>query len=135
MFQVTTLSHPKYSHPNHHHHHHQRKHGRHYQHNQPHYQQQQHTSIDIGFSDATTTDTCYEYCDQDGVAARHNPLRESRNTFSDESESTMLPYYEIDEDSNAGTRNSVSEQSFRHSVRYQRRDEAEEQLYHEIQTP
>ncbi|XP_050298604.1 uncharacterized protein LOC126737660 [Anthonomus grandis grandis] len=110
------------------------------------------TTIDIGFSDATTTDTYYDYCEQDGSTFQHSPLRESRATdvtFSDDSGSTRLPYYEFDDESNNGcSRNSFSEHSFRQAARLQRQDrigkheedmeeeeEWEERLYHEIQTP
>ncbi|XP_066153430.1 uncharacterized protein [Euwallacea fornicatus] len=129
-YQVTTLSPLK---------------TRHFVHPQKQYYRKQahhQTSIDIGLSDATTTDTYYDFCGPNG------PLREGRttdHTFSDDSGSTRLPYYEFDEESlNECQRNSFSEHSIRKSLRYHgqrrerggsREEEVEEQLYHEIQTP
>ncbi|KAL1497995.1 hypothetical protein ABEB36_008865 [Hypothenemus hampei] len=92
-----------------------------------------HTPLDIGFSDATTTDTCYDFCEQE---SSRNYRRDNRNAFSDDSGSTRLPYYEFDQESNNGySRNSFSEYSIRQSIRYNYKDNDDERLYHEIETP
>lgn len=103
------------------------------------------TSIDIGYSEATTSETCYECCEQNEPSYQHSPLRESRATFSDDSCSTRLPYFEFDEESHRGcSKSGFAEHTCRQSRRYPRGgipqepaevDYVEERLYHEIHTP
>ncbi|XP_018573652.1 uncharacterized protein LOC108912757 [Anoplophora glabripennis] len=115
------------------------------------------TTIDIGFSDETTDTQSYDYYYQEN-GFQHSPLRESRNTdvtFSDDSGSTRLPYYEFDDESNKRySRNTFSERSSTRpkmgpdkKVRgqivmskdprkvYPNQEGQWDQLYHEIQTP
>ncbi|XP_019770149.2 uncharacterized protein LOC109544425 isoform X1 [Dendroctonus ponderosae] len=100
------------------------------------------TSIDIGYSEGTASETCYDCCEQNDPTYQHNPLRESRATFSDDSCSTRLPSFEFDEESNRGcAKSGFAEHPCRQSRRYpgvgmpKEASEAEERLYHEIQTP
>ncbi|KAH1016410.1 hypothetical protein HUJ04_007633 [Dendroctonus ponderosae] len=100
------------------------------------------TSIDIGYSEGTASETCYDCCEQNEPTYQHNPLRESRATFSDDSCSTRLPSFEFDEESNRGcAKSGFAEHPCRQSRRYpgvgmpKEASEAEERLYHEIQTP
>lgn len=113
------------------------------------------TTIDISYSDDTTTDTqTYDCYHQNGF--QHSPLRESRNTdvtFSDDSGSTRLPYFEFDDESNKRySRHSYSDRSFKRpktspnrgqnasvnkSLRkvYPNQDIHWDQLYQEIPSP
>ncbi|CAG9773955.1 unnamed protein product [Ceutorhynchus assimilis] len=130
-YHVTTIARPQL-------YHHQQK----IHHQRKSFTHQPQTTVDIGVSDATTTDTYYDYCAAEDRST-FLPLRESRNTdvtFSDDSGSTRLPYFEFDEESNKG-RNSFSDRSFqrlqRHGIRQDELEEEpfEDRLYHEIQTP
>ncbi|KAJ8956604.1 hypothetical protein NQ314_006690, partial [Rhamnusium bicolor] len=112
------------------------------------------TTIDIGLSDETTdTQSCDYYYQENGF--QHSPLRESRNTdvtFSDDSGSTRLPYYEFDDESNKRySRNSERStkrqklstdrklnnivNSKDHRKVYPNQESQWDQLYQEIQTP
>ncbi|CAG9860704.1 unnamed protein product [Phyllotreta striolata] len=108
------------------------------------------TTIDIGYSGDTTDTQTYDYYRHHN-GFQHSPLKESRNTdvtFSDDSGSTRLPYFEFDDESNKRySRHSCSSRSFgRPSVRgppvkssrkvYPNQEpQLCEQLYHEISTP
>lgn len=78
------------------------------------YRKSPQATADIGYSD-DTTDTPDYYYQQNGF--QHSPLRESRNTdvtFSDDSGSTRLPYFEFDDESNKRySRTTVSDKSFK----------------------
>ncbi|KAJ8923228.1 hypothetical protein NQ315_001783 [Exocentrus adspersus] len=118
------------------------------------------TNVDIALTDDTTDTQSYDYYyhHQQENGFQHSPLRESRNTdvtFSDDSGSTRLPYYEFDDESNKRySRNTFSERSSKRlklapdkTVRaqtvnskdlrrvYPNQENQWEQLYHEIQTP
>uniref|UniRef100_A0A6P7F9M4 Uncharacterized protein LOC114328009 n=1 Tax=Diabrotica virgifera virgifera TaxID=50390 RepID=A0A6P7F9M4_DIAVI len=129
-YQATTSAIPPNSHPQtsaHHHAHHH--HSNHYNNHPNQYQKQwrnsirnsyrkspQTTTIDIGFSDDTTDTQGYDYYyEKNGF--QHSPLRESRNTdvtFSDDSGSTRLPYFEFDDESNKRySRTTTSDRSFK----------------------
>ncbi|KAG5865417.1 hypothetical protein JTB14_037778 [Gonioctena quinquepunctata] len=162
-YQGTTTSVPPNAYA-HHHHHHPIHHSRY-----PDHQKQCHrnsarrphpyqaTTIDIGYSEDTTDTQSYDYHYHQDNGFKHSPLRESRNTdvtFSDDSGSTRLPYFEFDDESNKRySRNTFSERGSKrpkHSPDkrinqivyskdlrkvYPNQDEQWDQLYQEIQTP
>ncbi|XP_056644574.1 uncharacterized protein LOC130450277 [Diorhabda sublineata] len=99
----------------HHHHPHYHNHGDQYQKQcRNSYLKSPQATADIVYSDETT-DTYDYYYQQTGF--QHSPLRESRNTdvtFSDDSGSTRLPYFEFDDDSNKRySRTTISDRSFK----------------------
>ncbi|XP_049818491.1 uncharacterized protein LOC109594680 [Aethina tumida] len=105
------------------------------------------TTIDIGYSDETTdTQSYFDYYQDNGF--QHSPLKESRNTdctFSDDSGSTRLPYYDFDDETNKRySRNAFSERSLRkphtghpkdHRKVYPNQDTGWDRLYQEIPSP
>ncbi|CAH0564308.1 unnamed protein product [Brassicogethes aeneus] len=103
------------------------------------------TTIDIGYSDDTTdTQSYFDYYQDNGF--QHSPLKESRNTdctFTDDSGSTRLPYYEFDDETNKRySRNAFSDRSTRRSHHskdqrkvYPNQDVGWDRVYQEIASP